>query len=184
MPNHFHLLATPSHAATLPRLMQSLGRVYVQYFNRTYRRTGTLWEGRYRCTVVDDEHYLFACMRYIELNPVRANIAPRPESYPWSSHLANAAGVDDDMTRPHPLFLALGSSSTNRQAAYRKLFLDVIPDDHLRAIRDATQNAWALGDRTFAGKVAATGRRAERLPLGRPRVAPGVDADKSSLTLL
>lgn len=182
MPNHFHLLATPRDAATLPKLMQALGRVYVQYFNRTSERTGTLWEGRYRCAIVDDEHYLFACMRYIELNPVRANIVRRPEDFPWSSYLANATGMADELTYPHPLYTTLGNSPASRCDAYRGLFADVIADDQLRAIRDATQHAWALGDQMFRHKVAGSGRRAERLPRGHPRAPSELKDDNSSLT--
>jgi putative transposase len=184
MPNHFHLLATPENAATLPKLMQALGRVYVQYFNRANQRTGTLWEGRYRCTVVDDERYLFACMRYIELNPVRGNMVARPDSYAWSSYRANASGAADELTRPHSLYTALGRSARARQAAYRGMFADAIPQEQLQAIRDATHNAWALGDARFKQRVSGLGRRAERLPLGRPREPSEGTEDKSSLTLL
>src|SRR5512132_381357 len=97
MTNHVHLLVTPSRRASLPRAMQSIGRMYVGYFNRTYARTGTLWEGRYKAAIVDDEAYVLTRMRYIELNPVRAAMVPYPTDYRWSSYHANACGADDGL---------------------------------------------------------------------------------------
>jgi putative transposase len=169
MTNHVHLLVTPSIAASLPRMMQSIGRIYVQYFNSIYRRTGTLWEGRYKSAIVDDERYLLTCMRYIELNPVRARIVASPGEYPWSSFGANACGARDDIVEPHAIYRALGNCPQARQAVYRALFRDAIPEADLDTIRDATQNAWALGGATFRSKVEALSRRAERLPVGRRR---------------
>jgi putative transposase len=169
MTNHVHLLATPRQANSMPRMMQSIGRVYVQYFNVTYRRTGTLWEGRYKAAIVDDECYLLTCMRYIEVNPVRAHMVASPAEYPWSSFRANACGAADDLVEPHPIYRQLGGSLEARQTAYRELFRSSIPEEDLCIIRDATQNAWALGSASFRSKIAALSRRAERLPMGRPR---------------
>ena len=169
MTNHAHLLATPQFATSMPKMMQSIGRIYVQYFNGTYRRTGTLWEGRYRAALVDDEDYLLICMRYIELNPVRAQMVAGPGEFPWSSFAANAWGAADDLLAPHAIYRRLGPSPETRQAAYRKLFRSAIPEDEMRSIRDATQHAWALGSAAFRSRIAALGRRAERLPMGRPR---------------
>ena len=169
MTNHIHLLATPGTATSLPKMMQGIGRVYVQYFNSRYRRTGTLWEGRYKAAIVDDERYLLTCMRYIELNPVRAGVVASPAGYLWSSHRANACADVDSLIRPHPVYHQLGESAETRQAAYRELFRSSIAQDELCAIRDATQNAWALGGAAFREKIAALNRRGERLPLGRPR---------------
>ncbi|MEO8675728.1 MAG: transposase [Casimicrobiaceae bacterium] len=168
MTNHVHLLATPKDANGLPRMMQSIGRVYVQYFNETYRRTGTLWEGRYKAAIVDDEHYLLTCMRYIELNPVRARMADSPGEYCWSSFRANACGAPDAPFTPHALYLRLGPTIDARQNAYRALFRAAIPGDDLCAIRDATQNAWALGSAAFRQRIDALCRRAGRLRTGRP----------------
>jgi len=169
MTNHVHLLATPSLATSVPKMMQSIGRVYVKYFNATHCRTGTLWEGRYKAAIVDDDRYLLTCMRYIELNPVRAQMVPTPDEFPCSSFSANARGTVDDLVEPHAIYRALGSSPEARQAAYRQLFRSSIPDSEIRSIRDATQNAWALGNAEFRSRIAAMGRRAERQPLGRPR---------------
>jgi putative transposase len=169
MTNHLHVLATPACATSLPRMMQSVGRVYVQYFNSKCARTGTLWEGRYKAAIVDDEHYLLTCMRYIELNPVRAGMVSNPGEYPWSSFRANGLGDADPIVTHHPAFAQLGSTPGDRRVAYRELFRSAIPEDEVCAIRDATQNAWALGSAAFRSKASALSRRSERLPRGRPR---------------
>jgi putative transposase len=177
MTNHVHLLATPELATSMPRMMQSIGRVYVQYFNVTYRRTGTLFEGRYKAAIVDDERYMLACMRYIEGNPVRANMVASPAEFPWSSFRANACGAADGLVRPHPIYLRLGRSPAVRQATYRELFQSSISEEELRVIRDATQNAWALGSASFRNRIAELCRRAERLPMGRPRKGSSDDGE-------
>lgn len=105
MHNHLHLLVTPENPDSLPKTMQSLGRRYVQYFNRCYHRSGALWEGRYKASLVDTDAYLLSCYRYIELNPVRAGMVKKPEDYAYSSYHANALGKVDSMVKPHPLFL-------------------------------------------------------------------------------
>lgn len=168
MTNHVHLLATPETATSLPRAMQSVGRVYVQYFNSMQGRSGTLWEGRYKAAIVDSDRYLLTCMRYIEFNPVRAGLVEHPERYPWSSHLANAFGVSDPLVSAHSLYRALGTTPATRRAAYLALFGQPVADDETYAIRDATQNAWALGSAEFRRNVERLGRRAERASLGRP----------------
>src|SRR5437762_9245888 len=145
MTNHVHLLVTPMLATSVPKMMQSIGRIYVQYFNSTYRRTGTLWEGRYRAAIVDDERYLLTCMRYIELNPVRAQMVTNPARFRWSSFAANALGVTDGLVEPHAIYLDLGPTPETRQAAYRDLFDSLISEGEMLSIRDATQHAWALG---------------------------------------
>jgi putative transposase len=169
MTNHIHLLVTPSRSASMPKMMQSMGRVYVQYFNSTYRRTGTLWEGRYKAAIVDDVQYLLTCMRYIELNPVRANMVSSPGEFPWSSFRANACGAPDELVAMHPIYRRLGCTQTECQRAYRELFRMSIAESDLCDIRDATQNAWALGSEVFRRKIEALSRRPERLPMGRPR---------------
>ena len=155
MTNHVHLLMTPTTASGLGKVMQSVGRRYVQRFNDTYQRTGTLWEGRYRATLVDSEEYLLACHRYIELNPVRAGLVGDPGDYPWSSHGANALGARDPLVTPHERYHALGGDARARQAAYRALFGETLPDSTLGAIRDATNGGWALGSKRFRDEIAA-----------------------------
>ena len=173
MTNHVHLLVTPGTESAVSKTMQSVGRRYVQYFNHTYGRTGTLWEGRYKSTLIDSEAYLFTCMRYIEMNPVRAAMIERTDDYRWSSYRRNALGELDAMVSPHPLYQGLGRADSDRQEAYRTLFLTPIPDDGVAAIRHATNKAWALGDSRFADKVSALAhRRAGPLARGRPRKRP------------
>ena len=170
MTNHVHLLMTPAHQDSIGKTLQSLGRRYVQYFNWTQRRTGTLWEGRYKSTPIDSESYLLTCYRYIELNPVRANMVAHPRDYPWSSYACHAEGKFDRLIADHALYLGLGQKKKERQAAYRALFRAQMGEAALAAIRDATNKGWALGNDRFMQEVsAAASRRAAPLPRGRPR---------------
>jgi putative transposase len=160
MTNHLHLLATPMHELSLPRTLQSVGRRYVQFFNSAYRRTGTLWEGRYRASVVDSERYLLTCMRYIEMNPVRVGMVEHPRDYPWSSHHANAWGVSDPLVTAHELYCRLSRSVMERQQTYRELFRLPLPTTDVQTIREATNKNWALGDETFTQRIGeASGRQ-------------------------
>lgn len=144
MPNHVHLLVTPQAGDGISRFMQALGRRYVRWFNDRHGRTGTLWEGRFRSTVVDADRYLLACMRYIELNPVRANLCSAPEHYPWSSFAHHAGLRVDPLVTDHALFWGLGNTPYERQLAYRRLFeIDLSPDE-LDEIRRSTNRGWAL----------------------------------------
>ena len=155
MTNHVHLLVTPSTETAIGQVMQSVGRRYVGYFNSTYQRTGTLWEGRYKATVVDSDSYLFACHRYIELNPVRAGLTPEPQAYPWSSHRANAFAAHDSVVSPHEEYTRLGRNDAARQAVYRGFFDVPLDETTLAAIRNATQKGWTLGSRKFRREIAA-----------------------------
>lgn len=119
MTNHVHLLVTPERSESIGRSLQSVGRRYVQYFNYCYGRTGTLWEGRYRSTVIEAEDYLLACSRYIELNPVRAGMVRSPAHYRWSSYRANAQGRADPLLSLHPVYKRLGRTRADRVEAYR-----------------------------------------------------------------
>lgn len=170
MTNHVHLLMTPSANDSIAKTMQSVGRRYVQYFNVTYQRTGTLWEGRYKATLVDSEKYLFTCHRYIELNPVRARMVSHPGEYRWSSYHANAMGEYDKLVTPHQRYHALGSEPEARQEAYRKLFLTHIDDKTVDEIRQSTQKGWALGSERFKSEVEKLlKRRTQPLPRGGDR---------------
>ncbi len=155
MTNHVHLLITPEEEDGISRTMQSLGRVYVRYFNDRYRRTGTLWEGRYKATLLDSEAYLLTCYRYIELNPVRAAMVEHPGEYPWSSYQCNASGSDDTLITPHELYLRLGKTPESRAEHYRALFRSPVPDATLDEIRNATNKAWALGNDRFQRRIEA-----------------------------
>lgn len=168
MTNHVHLLLTPLEKNSIGLVMQSVGSRYVPYFNRSSSRTGTLWEGRYRATLIDSDRYLLACYRYIEMNPVRAGLVRHPKAYPWSSYAANALGFRDPLVTPHPQYLALGRRVAERMAAYREMFTAVLDQETLDAIRDATNRQWALGDsQALAPQL---NRRLHRLTrTGRPK---------------
>lgn len=170
MTNHVHLLLTPSEAPSTGMLMKRLGQRYVQYVNRVYKRSGTLWEGRYRSCVVQEEPYLLACQRYIELNPVRATMVETPEQYRWSSYCANALGEDSPLITPHPLYQALGGAPDSRQQAYRELFRHHLDPGMIDMIRKATNGNFALGSDRFSDQIAdALGRRVVPGKPGRPR---------------
>ena len=154
MTNHVHLLVTAHTENGISKMMQMLGRYYVQYFNYTYKRTGTLWEGRYKASLIDSERYLLTCMRYIELNPVRAeDMAEHPAEYPWSSYRYNALGNANSLIIAHPLYLRLGKSVESRQAAYRSLFDNALDNKTLDEIRIAANKAWVLGSDYFIDKI-------------------------------
>lgn len=166
MDNHFHLLATPATAEGLPQMMQAVGRRYVQYFNRRHARSGTLWEGRYRCTVLQAERYLLPCMAYFDLNPVRAGRAAQPADYPWSSHAHWLGMRNDRLLTPHALYWALGNTPFAREAAYKALVQGGISSQEQTALTSSALSGWALGDPQFlAALQQATPRRL--LP-GRP----------------
>ena len=173
MTNHIHLLATPLFENSISKVFQSVGRKYVQYFNYTYKRSGTLWEGRYRATVVDSEQYLLKVMRYIELNPVRANMTQHPVDYPWSSYAYNAqgaTGLNLDWLQPHIEYLRLGRDATERQVAYQDLFRAEIESADLKQIRDCTHKGWALGGAKFQETIELISQRqATSKGLGRPK---------------
>ena len=153
MTNHVHLLLTPRTENGISKVMQYIGRYYVQYFNFKYQRTGTLWEGRYKATLLDSDSYLLTCSRYIELNPVRAGMVKSPDEYPWSSYHYNALGTEDRLITPHVSYKALGMDDISRRLNYYALFAKLIPDSKLEEIRVATNKAWVLGDDRFKAKV-------------------------------
>jgi putative transposase len=173
MTNHVHLLATPAFEDSIGKTFQAVGRRYVQYFNYTYKRSGTLWEGRYRATVVDSEQYLLTLMRYIELNPLRAGMVAAPQDYPWSSYRRNAlgeGGPNADWLTPHEEYMRLGLDDLARQEAYRGLFATAVDQEDLAEIRDCTHKGWALGSERFRDAIEALGqRRATSKGVGRPR---------------
>ena len=154
MTNHVHLLVTPQAENSISKMMQTIGRYYVQYFNYNYRRTGTLWEGRYKAALIDTERYLLTCMRYIELNPVRATgMAEHPSEYPWSSYRHNGLGHSDKLVTPHILYQRLGITKTDRRLVYRQLFKNMVSDKTINEIREATNKAWVLGSELFKNSI-------------------------------
>ncbi len=173
MTNHVHLLLSSPSADALGGLMQDMGRRYVQYINRTYRRSGGLWQGRYKAGFVQTERYLLSCMRYVELNPVRAGMVVAPGDYRWSSYRANALGETNKLVSPHEEFLALASSSGERQQAYRERFVTEVDDPAWNLIRSATQQGVVVGDSRFAGVIEERlGRSILPRSRGRPRKTP------------
>ena len=170
MPNHVHLLVTPMTEHGVTHLMQDTGRKYVRYMNYRYRRTGTLWEGRYKSSLIDSEAYLLACMRYIELNPVRAGLVCQPGDYPWSSYVSNAQGMIDALLTPHPLMTHLGIDARERQGAYQDLFKNPLDPALLNSIREALNQELVLGREPFKDKIEKlTARQTRPRPSGRPR---------------
>ena len=170
MTNHVHFLMTPHEEDGISKVLQSVGRRYVQYFNHIYQRTGTLWEGRYRATLIESEQYLLTCYRYIELNPVRAAMVSDPGDYPWSSYRHHVLGEPDSLVKDHSLYLALGQSVEERRLAYAELFKSELEPEALAAIRDATNKAWVLGSERFKAEIGILSkRRIQPLPKGRPK---------------
>ena len=173
MTNHLHLLLTPQKEQGLPKMMQAVGRSYVQIFNKVHGRTGTLWEGRYRSTLIQTERYLLACMAYIDLNPVRATMVAQPEDYVWSSYGHYAGRRHDRLITPHALYWGLGNTPFAREVAYAEMVHAGIQADQQRALTDATLSGWALGDAKFiAGLKAQTPRRLSKDRAGRPPLKP------------
>ena len=169
MSNHFHLLLTPQTADGLPQLMQAVGRSYVRYFNGIQKRTGTLWEGRYKSTLIQTDRYLLACMAYIDLNPVRAGLVAQPGDYPWSSFGHYTGQRTDKFITPHPLVWELGNTPFAREAAYAELVQSGIGAGQQQALTDSALRGWALGDPDFVADLQKrTDRRLSRSTAGRP----------------
>ncbi len=172
MTNHTHLLITPGESRSLPLLMQAMGRTYVQALNKQYERTGTLWEGRYKASLIQSDNYLLACYRYIELNPVRAGIVSSPEDYTYSSYRHNALGQPDELIVTHSVYDKLADNPAQRQAAYRRLFSDTITPELLSLIRKTTNACLVLGNDRFKDEIESMlGRSVRPGKNGRPKKA-------------
>lgn len=175
MTNHVHLLVTPEAPGRMGRLMQALGRRYVRYVNDRYRRTGTLWEGRYKSCLVNSDTHLLRCYRYIELNPVRARMVAHPADYPWSSYATHAMGRGSELIRPHASYLALGATQAERCEAYRALVAETLSSDDIDNIRLHLQRQHPLGPERFRLAIEAQlNRRAGPAKIGRPRKGPAL----------
>ncbi len=169
MTNHFHLLATPGTAEALPQMMQAVGRSYVRYFNDEQGRSGTLWEGRYKSTLVQTDRYLLACMAYIDLNPVRAGLVSAPNDYAWSSYGHHTGQRADKLITPHPLWWALGNTPFAREMAYANLVQAGITAEQQQQITQSALSGWALGDGDFVADLQKrTERRVSKAAAGRP----------------
>jgi len=186
MTNHVHILASPSTDGGLARMMQQLGRNYAGTINRKYARTGSLWEARYRASLVESETYLLEVYRYIDLNPVRAGLVRRAEEYPWSSARAHLdVDVDRQALIAHPLFQSLGGHPQSRARVYRKLLEDAPNDEAIGAIRSATARSEVLGSEDFRDRIEGLdrGRVRHRPPGPKPRVAPSDEDGQVGLSL-
>ena len=169
MTNHVHLLITPQEAGCVAKVMQALGRRYLRYINDRYRRTGTLWEGRYKSSLVDCDDYLLQCYRYIELNPVRARMVEDPGNYEWSSFGYNAQGKTRPLVHPHPIYQSLGASDSVRQERYREWVMEAVDSSETDAIRLNLQRQHALGSERFRIAIEKQlNRRAGPAKIGRP----------------
>ncbi|MDD5333626.1 MAG: transposase [Rhodoferax sp.] len=169
MRNHFHLLVTPRTADGLPQMMQAVGRRYVRYFNSTQKRSGTLWEGRYKSTLIQGERYLLACMAYIDLNPVRAGLVTQACDYPWSSFGHYTGQRTDKFITPHALLWELGNTPFAREAAYADLVQSGVSAAQQKALTDSALSGWALGEPDFVADLQKrTQRRVAKSAAGRP----------------
>ena len=170
MTNHIHLLATPETDNGASQLMQALSRRYAQYFNYTYDRSGTLWEGRFRSSLVENERYLLSCYRYIEMNPVRAQMVDDPAQYNWSSYHCNGLGVPSTLCTPHEEYQKLGANSGERLSNYRALFEKPVEQSLTKEISTALNKGLALGSDKFKKEIETLyGRRVTQAKMGRPK---------------
>ena len=169
MSNHIHLLCTPLSENAVSKTMQDVGRLYVGYFNKAYKRTGTLWEGRYKSSLVQSEYYLLAIYRYIELNPVRATMVDEPADYSFSSYQINALGKSSDLCTPHSEYLSLGFDDKSRQQNYRLLFEQELDNKLIDTIRNTTNKGIAIGNKDFIEQIQElTGYNLTNVNRGRP----------------
>lgn len=169
LPNHFHLLLTPMTATGLPQLLQSVGRRYVRYFNDARGRSGTLWDGRYRCTVLQPELFLLPCMVYMDLNPVRSGLVSNVSEYAWSSHGHYIGSRVDALVSPHAQFWGLGNTPFAREASYAELIQLGVGNAQQQALTESTLKGWALGDAAFIQSLQKdTPRRLTKGRAGRP----------------
>ena len=173
MDNHVHLLLTPQTDTGLSQFMQALGRSYVRYFNNRHARTGTLWEGRYRSSLIETERYLLACMVYIDLNPVRAGMVSEPAQFPWSSHRHYIGQRVDRLLTPHGLIWSLGNTPFAREAAYLELVQAGLSPGQQASLTRSALTGWALGSTAFLGALQQeVPRRLMPGKAGRPRRRP------------
>ena len=169
MTNHIHLLVTPKTSDGISLLFQGIGRHFVPYINKTYERRGSLWEGRHKSSVIGADDYLLSCMRYIELNPVRANMVEHPDQYRWSSYTCNALGVDNAIIKPHELYLSLAGTANKQQAAYRALFASAVKKDESDLIYASLQSGTPIGNDKFTTYIeSVTRRKIGFIKVGRP----------------
>lgn len=173
MDSHFELLATPASADALPQWMQAVGRRYVRHFNDRHGRSGTLWDGRYRGTILQAERYLLPCMAYLDASPVRAGLVQEARLYPWSSHAHYLGQANDRLLTPPALYWELGNTPFEREAAYAELVREGVGPQVMNALATSVERGWVLGDPAFVARLQQqTERRLTRAAAGRRRAAP------------
>lgn len=171
MTNHVHLLLGPRDTpSTLGAFMKALAGRATRYRNRLEGRSGTLWESRYKSSLVQTDSYLLACCRYIELNPVRARMVGAAQDYLWSSARERVELENRDMLDWNPAYLLLGRNETERRRRYTQFLQEAIPDGEWALIRDALQRGQLTGNTRFIDEIErVTGNRIEHRSRGRPR---------------
>jgi putative transposase len=170
MPDHLHILATPADAEGLARMMQWAGRHYVPYFNRKYQRAGTLWQGRFKATVIEAASYLLLCSRFIELNPVRDGLVSNPLDYRWSSYTHHVGSEPDPLVVDHMIYWSLGNTPFQREAAYKQLTEQALTLSEMQDLRDSVHKGWVLGSEAFKNELEKqTSRQVRPGKRGRPR---------------
>lgn len=170
MTNHVHLLCTPKKEGAISRMIQAIGRMYVRYYNKTYQRSGTLWEGRFKASLIQSERYLLEVYRYIELNPVKAGMVDEPGQYSWSSYACNALGVKTELQTPHSEYLSLGQTKEIRLESYRALFKTQASTALLKEITASVDKGLALGSERFTAQIETlTASRVTPGKAGRPQ---------------
>lgn len=170
MTNHIHLLLSGSNAYSIPGFMKAVNQRYVQYINGAYRRSGTLWEGRYKSSLIESERYFLACMRYIELNPLRARMIADVADYFWSSYRSNAVGQRDATVQPHPIYLQLHQEVNERLQLYSLFVAEGVSPEELAMIRETLQSGRPTGSEAFVEQIEnMSGRRIIKRPPGRPK---------------
>lgn len=169
LPTGMYLLLTPETGAGVPAMMQAVGRAYVRRFNARHGRSGTLWEGRYRSTLIQPERCLLPCMAMMDTEPVRAGLCPEAGAFAWSSHGHHIGQSPDRRLSAHPLYWALGNTPFAREAAYAELVRRGLGAQQLASIQEAAWHGWALGDPAFLESLQqATVRRVQPARPGRP----------------
>ncbi len=172
MTNHVHILATPSKEDGLSKMMQYLGLRYVPYINHRYNMSGSIWEGRFKASLIDSDEYLLTCMRYIELNPVRANMVKQVRSYRWSSYGANALGRSDTLVQAHSVYQALAKTRKQRLDTYKALFKLGIEREEMMSINNAWRTGTPLGNDRFKANIEQVlQRKVGQNRRGRPAAA-------------
>ncbi|MGV8892808.1 MAG: transposase [Burkholderiaceae bacterium] len=170
MENHIHLLATPTEEAGLGRMMQWVGRHYVPYFNRKHDHIGTLWQGRFKTSVIEAPRYLLTCYRYLETNPVRSGLVAAAAQYPWSSYAHHVGARVDPLVTDHPLYWSLGNTPFEREAEYKALLEHALSPEQIALLNAALLKGWVLGDTAFQQSLAhQTQCRVAPAKRGRPR---------------